>query len=112
MFDDEVYEVTRDDFKGFIDQIKPECFTYEEYQGEIHELKVISMDGSRHFASIKQLIPDEDVHYYIYDMPHEDERRAGHAVRKITLTTPDEVKAFFNVLNKLQKGEINDRNLS
>jgi len=104
MFDDEVYEVTRDEFKGFMGQIKPSCFTYEKYNhGDTQEIKITSMDSTRHFATVKQ--SDEDIHYYIYEMPLDDERQAPQRVRQITLETKEEVQAFFNALNKIQKEE-------
>jgi len=108
MFDDEVYEVTRDEFKGFIDQIKPECFTYEEYgfgneYGETHEIKVTSTDSTRHFASIKRFYEDENIHYYVYEMPHDDECRPAKSVYQITLNSPEEVAEFFKLLKQTQE---------
>ena len=101
--DDEIYEVSRDEFKGFIDQINPACIEridldYDSYR----EVKAISKDGERHFASIKQFPNEEDIHYYVYDMPQEDERVAAKTVRKITLGSQEDVKAFFEILKKLQ----------
>ena len=109
MFDDEIYEVTRDEFKGFIDQIKPECYEYEThytcdentFNPNFHEVKIVSKDGDRIFAKVTS--DTEEVHYYVYEMPHDDERRAAKTVRKIILETPEEVKAFFDALNKLHK---------
>lgn len=114
MFDDELYEVTRDEFKGFIDQIKPGCFDYEihktcnedTYNVETQEIRVTSTDGKRLFAKVVSTI--YEAHYYVYEMPHEDERRAGRAVRKIVLESPEDVKAFFDVLNKVQKESKHD----
>lgn len=116
MFDDEIYEVTRDEFKGFIDQLKSNCFVYEEYgfedgPDETHEIKITSSDGKRHFASIKQFSKNEDVHYYVYEMPRDDERNPPKPIRKITLESPEEVQAFFEVLNKIHKEQKNDSNL-
>lgn len=113
MFDDEVYEVTRDEFKGFIDQIKPECFEYETrrtcnedtYNVDFHEVKIVSKDG-RLFAKVTSTT--EDVHYYVYEMPRDDERQAAKAIRKITLESPEEVKVFFEALNKIQKENKHD----
>jgi len=103
MFEDEVYEVSRDEFKGFMDQIKPDSFDhinldYDNYR----EIKLVSKDGLRHFSSIKQLPNDDDIHYYIYDMPNDDERQEAKMVRKITLGSQEDVKAFFEILSKIQ----------
>ena len=113
MFDDEVYEVTRDEFKGFMDELKPDCFDYEEYGyvEDDREIKITSKDGKRHFASIKSYFHDEDEiinHHYIYEMPHEDERQASKVIRKITLGSKEDVQAFFEILNKLQGEKKNE----
>lgn len=110
MFDDEVYEVTRDEFKGFMDQIKSDCFDYETYRifsentnnVESQEIKIVSKDDKRLFAKVTSTT--DEVHYYIYEMPTAEERCAPKAVRKIILESPEEVKAFFEALNKIQKG--------
>lgn len=108
MLSDEVYEVSRDEFKGFIMQIKPECFTYEEHgfrneNGEIHEIKITSIDSTRHFASIKHFYEEEDTHYYVYEMPYDDERRPAQKIRQITLGSPEDVAEFFKILKKVQE---------
>lgn len=104
MFEDEVYEVSNDEFRGFMMQLKEGCFEhilldYEDY----HEVKIVSTDGDRHFASIKKFPDDDDTHFYIYEMPKDEERTAAKAVRKIILETKEEVEEFFKILNKLQE---------
>ena len=103
MYED-IYEVSRDEFKGFIDQIDPAYIDrvdleYDNYK----EVKAVSKDGKRHFASIKQFPDEETVHYYVYDMPQDNERRAAKMIRKITLGSQEDVKAFFEILQKVQK---------
>ena len=103
MFDDELYEVTRDEFKGFMDQIKPDCFDrvdlgYDSYR----EVKVISKDGLRHFASIKQFPDSDDIHYFVYEMPNDDERQEAKVIRRFTLGSQEDVKTFFEILKQIQ----------
>lgn len=115
----DLYEVSHNEFKGFIEQIKPECFIYKEIGyssdcNEEREIKILSTDESRHFASIitKYAKDEIETHFYVYEMPKDEERRAAKRIRQITLETPEEVKLFFQALNNIQKGEKNDRNLS
>ena len=110
---DEIYEVSRDEFKGFMDQIRPECFIYKEYgygydsYDSTREIKIYSADETRHFASIKSI--DGNPKYYVYEMPHDDERRAPKRIMKVTLETQEEVQDFFNALNTLQnRGDKDD----
>ena len=105
MFED-TYEVSRDEFRGFTQQIKPECIDsvnlhYDDY----HEVKLVSKDGQRHFASVKQYPKEDDVHYFVYEMPLPEESQAAKPVRKIVLETKEEVKAFFDALNKVQENK-------
>lgn len=111
MFED-TYEVSREEFRGFVQQIKPECIdsinlNYEDY----YEVKLVSKDGQRHFASIKQYPKEEDVHYFVYEMPLVDESQAAKPVRTIVLETKEEVKAFFKALKEAQEKN-NARNIS
>ena len=107
MFDDELYEVTRNEFKGFINQIKPDCFDHVilDYEG-YKEIKIISTDRKRHFASVKTFPNDEEMHYFVYEMPNDDERCEAKPVKTITLNTKEEVQTFFEALHKIQKGEL------
>ena len=114
MLNDEVYEVSRDEFKGFITQIKPECFdhtienTYNEdtYNIEKQVIMITSKDGQRTFG--KMISTNDDTHYYIYEMPYDDERRPATPVRIITLGSVEDVKNFFQILNQLQEQKKND----
>ena len=41
--------------------------------------------------------------YYIFEMPDDDERVEPKPVLKITLDDRNDVQAFFDILNKIQK---------
>ena len=101
--DKEVYEVTRDEYVGFISQIKPEFLEREIYENpESKEIRIVSKDGKRHFASMFAL--ENEAKYYVFEMPKDDERQAAKPVRKIVLETKEEVEHFFKALKELQKG--------
>ncbi len=107
----EIYEVSRDEYVGFLSQIKSACQKTEIIgQGEPYtEVNIFSKDGTRHFATqtitSKENEDASDIKYYIFDMPLTGERCAPRAVRKITLTDKEEVQALFDILAKLQQGE-------
>lgn len=41
-------------------------------------------------------------------MPNDDERQEAKIVRKITLSSQEDVKAFFEILSKIQGGNKHD----
>lgn len=101
-----IYEVERNDYVGFIGQIKKECKTVEVIgSGEPYtEINTYSLDKERLFA--RRCIWDTgEEKYYIFEMPEDSERCAPQVIRRITLETKEEVQQFFNVLAQLQNGE-------
>ncbi len=101
-------EVTQDEYKGFTLQLKKDCFiqeTKEFDEGKI--LGIISKESGK--LTCGMVFENEDVHYYIIEMPSPDERIAAPAVRKITLNDPEEVKILFDFLNQaINKKENSD----
>lgn len=102
-----IYEVSRDEYAGFLGQIKPDMREAKtiDYDNETI-LKVFSKNTGIHYCS--RVIPhneQEEEKYYVYNMPQDNERQPPHAVRKIMLATREEVQNFFQILSKIQKGE-------
>ena len=104
---DDIYEVSRDEYVGFLNQIRPSARatkTLEEKNYTI--LNSYSIKNNNHLCT--RMIPkneDEIEKYYVINMPDDDERQAPKAVRKIVLESKEEVQTFFDILSKLQKGE-------
>ena len=94
--DNSIYEVTREDYKGFVNQIKPEC----------RDVKIEKI-GTTHVAA-KVFSKKTGEKYYIFEMPDWDERCEPVPVRKLVLETKEEVQAFFDAIAKLQKEKQND----
>ena len=104
--DNSIYEVTREDFISFVEQIKPECRVVEKFEEDNGDkiIKVIGQETKVHFCT--EIIDKEgNQYYYIFNFPAPEERRPPIAKQKITLKTKEEVQAFMNILSKLQKGE-------
>lgn len=112
--DSSIYEVTRDDYKGFVNQIKPECRDVRvEEIGDTHvAAKIYSKKTGKCLCSRVAYSADygdpDPEKYYIFEMPDDDERCAPIPVQRITLTSKEEVQAFFDAIKKLQEEHKND----
>ena len=101
--DNSIYEVERDDYAGFVNQLKKDMMDVEQYYEEdMTIMKIKSKNTGVHLCT--RIIPAEgDEHYYIFNMPLPEERAAAKPVMKVTLESQEEVQAFFDALNKLQQ---------
>lgn len=102
--DNSIYEVTRDDYAGVISQINPKTSDVETYHEEYGTIIKIKNKDGVHFTT--RIIPEDDEEkYFVFTLPQGEDCLPPKAIRKITLETQEEVQAFFDVLNKIQKGE-------
>ena len=101
--DNSIYEVDRDDYIGFLGQLNKTMMDVEQfYEQDCSIIKIKSKKTGTHLCT--NIIPsDENEHYYIFNMPLDEERVEPKPVLKITLNNKDEVQAFFNALNQLQQ---------
>ncbi len=100
--DNSIYEVSRDEYAGFIGQLdKAKCDIEQFYENGFTIIKIRSKATNTHLCT--RIIPEnEEEHYYVFNMPADDERVAPKPVMKITLKSKEEVQTFFDALNKLQ----------
>ena len=100
--DNSIYEVERDEYAGFIGQLNKEMMNIEQfYQDETTFIKIKSKNTGTHLCT--RIIPENDKeHYFIFNMPEDNERVAPKPVLKITLNTKEEVQSFVDALNKIQ----------
>lgn len=101
--DNSIFEVTRDEYAGFIGGLnKNMCEVEQSYEEHMTIMKIKSKLRNTHFCT--RIIPDDDVeHYYIFNMPLKEESIPNKPVLKISLDTKEDVQAFFDTLNKLQQ---------
>ena len=103
----DVFEVNRDEYVSFVNQIKPGCGELKIVENSnytvasIYSKKTDTLLCSREIPKNE----DEDTLYYIYNIPEDDERCPAKPVRKIVLESKEEVQAFFDILSKLQKDD-------
>lgn len=97
-----IYEVERDDYVGFIGQLNKQMMDVEQfYEEDMSIMKIKSKATGKHLCT-RIISNDGDEHYYVFNMPEDNERIAPRPVMKVTLETKEQVQDFFNALNKLQ----------
>lgn len=113
--DDSIFEVSRAEYKSFVQEIKPEYRRVEEIElDKWHKAtKIFSKKTGKCLTSrVTHLMQDEDKHepekYYIFEMPDDDERQAAIPRMKIVLETKEEVQAFLDGIKKLKEQEKNN----
>lgn len=100
--DNSIYEVERDDYAGFIGQLNKTMMDIEQYYEEdLTIVKIKSKKTGTHLCT--RIIPKGgEEHYYIFNMPLDEERIQPKPIMKISLDTREEVQTFFDAINKLQ----------
>lgn len=98
-------EVSKNEYRGYIDQLKADRVYSEKqtFKNGIKAINIISYKTGKVLCGITQTL-DNEIKYYVFEMPDDDERKPAPAKRRITLKTKEEVQAFLDLLNKL-KGE-------
>lgn len=100
--DNSIYEVERDDYVGFIGQLNKQMMDVEQfYEEDLTIMKIKSKKTGTHLCT-RIISSDGDEHYYVFNMPLDEERIVPKPVMKITLDKKEDVQAFFDALNKLQ----------
>lgn len=102
-----IFEVTRDDYKSFFEQIKPECRRVEVEKLNYNHIstKTYSKKTGKCLCSKVTYNSDNEENYtpekyYIFEFPDDDERRPPIPHVKVELKTKEEVQAFFDFLAK------------
>ena len=106
--DNSIYEVERDDYAGFLGQINKQMMDVEQfYESNMTIIKIKSKATGKLLCT--RVIPEDDVeHYYVFNMPEDNERIDPKPVMKIVLDNKEDVQTFFNILSKLQQEKKND----
>lgn len=109
-----IFEVTRNEYKGLIQELKPNGFKVENVDldrthtvSKIFSLKTGKCICSRITHHPKYSEPEPEK-YFIFELPDNDERNASVPVYHLNLETKEEVQAFFDFLSKQNKEKAND----
>lgn len=105
MINNSIFSVSRDDYKSFVEQIKPEYRQIETIDGRIKTItKIFSKETGKCLCSrISYREKSTPEKYFIFEMPEDYERRAPIPHMKLKLETKEEVQAFFDAVLKMQK---------
>lgn len=107
--DNSIFEVSRAEYKSFIEEIKPEYRRVEEVELDkwYKATKVFSKKTDKCLASRVTHLLDGDKHeperYYIFEMPDDDERQAAIPRIKVVLETKEQVQAFLDGIKKMKE---------
>lgn len=107
--DNNIYEVEREDYKNFLEQLNTEKMHKEEsWLEQVHVVKIISNKTNKHLCSRVSDAELEEEHYYVFNYPDDDERIAPKPIWQIQLDTKEEVQTFIDLMNQIQKEKKND----
>lgn len=101
-----IFEVTRDDYKAFVERFLPGAVMAQEEDYENGKiLKVYSNKTNKLLCSQKMKKEEDTIYYtyYIFEYPDNDEWGPPIPKFKLNLETKEEVQAFFNALAELKK---------
>ncbi len=105
---DDIYEVTRDEYIGFVEQIKPDARDVQVVHIDDDHVAahIYSKNTGKHLCSrvaCSNESKNEPERYYVINMPEPEERKPPIPKRKIVLTTKEEVQALMDFLSKKSK---------
>ena len=100
---DEKYEVTKNDYISFLEQIKPEARMVNNKDAADYQLIEV-LSKNTHKLLCARYVPNnknDSPKFYIYNFPDKDESRPPIPKLHINLESKEEAQAFFNVINKM-----------
>ena len=107
----EIFKVERNEYAGLIGSMKTDCFDMEKDYQENDIFIHLRSKKTGKLITERIIHDDSEEEYYIFELPDDDERQAPKRIRQYKLETKEEVQAFFDILNKIQKKE-NDGTVS
>ena len=97
-------EVNAAEYRSFVKELKPNFFHKEEEVFDTGKAYyIINNDDDKLICGNSYNNKTGEVKYYIVNMPNNEARVAPQSVRRIVLETEEEVKAFFDIINKTAK---------
>jgi len=108
---EDIYEVSRAEYKSFVETIKLETRDVkEELIDSRHKVtKIFSKKTGKCLTSRVTDLYEDDAHeperYYIFEMPDNDERLAPIPKVKVMLETKEQVQAFLDGMKRMREME-------
>lgn len=115
IWNDELYEVSRNEYTVFVHRVKPEARDIHEYgtpDGTIHTELWSKNSGIRLCGRTSNPITEEKERYYIWEYPAiEEAQEWSPPAYRVVLETPQQVQAVLDGLKKLhEEQEKNTKN--
>lgn len=102
--DNSIFAVTRAEYKGFIEQIKPNAYKVEEIKDPGKQIaKIVSKKTGKCLCSRVSYANGNPEAYYVFEMPEPDERQKPVPHIPIVLQDRQEVQKFFDAYFKMKK---------
>lgn len=101
----EIFEVSRDQYVGLLDQIKPASRVIVQEQNQNYIIIKCYGKTNNKLLCERYAAQNDDVQdkFYIYDLPENQDWQPAKPKLKVTLQTREEVQDFFNCLAQLHK---------
>lgn len=100
----DLFEVTRDDYVSFLDQLRKDCRKVEQEKIDgSHIIKTFSKKTNKLLCERAIFEETGEEKFYIYEMPEAEESQPPRPRRKIVLETQEEVQKFFDILAHFSK---------
>lgn len=101
----EYLEVSPEEYRSFTRELKPEFFHIQKEEDDSWKAFYVISNEDNTLVCGNKLINEDEIHYYIVNMPDGNARKSAKPVQKIILENEEEVKAFFDILKKAKKND-------
>ena len=99
--DTNIYEVTKTEYKAFIEQLIPGSMKIEEiHKDNCKKIRLISKKTKQLIC--ERIVTESETQYFIYTIPDDEERRAPITKLQLQLNSREEVQNFFNLISNLK----------
>lgn len=99
----EIFEVTREDYKAFVERFLAGAVMAEEEEYEGGKILKVYSNKTNKLLCAQTMSEEGNSSYYIFEYPEVDEWGPPIPKYKLELQTKEEVQAFFNALSELRK---------
>lgn len=110
--DENIYEVEKDEYKGFLSQIDPKKYSAKQEKNDgVYWIKIYSTTTGKLLCARELYSETYEEHYYVFEMPPVEDRIKPKPVMKITLDDPKEIQEFYKIIAQAVKEQEDARNL-
>ena len=99
----EIFEVTREDYKAFVERFLAGAVMAEEEEYEGGKILKVYSNKTNKLLCAQTMSEEGKSSYYIFEYPEADEWGPPIPKYRLELQTKEEVQAFFNTLSELRK---------